>query len=144
MALIQSKQTSTYEDPRPAVSVEDPAIEKERRSPADGHVEDILTANDNLEYDLDDEEPELHARTWIALAAMFLLNMVQIVALQGPPAVVSDNGLIQVDAADGVAILYRSGLEQHDILYVGLDFTYIGTGSHLSHDFIRLGHLPSP
>lgn len=36
-----------------------------------------------------DEEPELHARTYLALAAMFLLNMVQVLALQGPPTVVS-------------------------------------------------------
>lgn len=46
----------------------------------------------NLVYDDVDEEPELHARTYIALAAMFLLNLVQVVALLGPPAVVGDNG----------------------------------------------------
>jgi hypothetical protein len=33
-------------------------------------------------------EPELHARTYIALAAMILLNFIQILALQGPPTVV--------------------------------------------------------
>lgn len=36
----------------------------------------------------EDVEPELHARTYIALAAMILLNYVQVLALQGPPAVV--------------------------------------------------------
>jgi hypothetical protein len=36
-------------------------------------------------------EPELHARTYIALAAMILLNFVQILALQGPPTVVCCN-----------------------------------------------------
>lgn len=38
----------------------------------------------------DDEEdvPQLHARTWIAIAAFFLLNYVQVIALQGPSAVV--------------------------------------------------------
>jgi hypothetical protein len=39
-------------------------------------------------YNDDEEEPEIHARTYVALAAMFLLNLVQVVALQGPPAVV--------------------------------------------------------
>lgn len=34
-------------------------------------------------------EPEFHARTWIALAAFFLLNYVQVFALQGPSSVVS-------------------------------------------------------
>jgi hypothetical protein len=38
-----------------------------------------------------DEEVQsgLHARTWVALAALFLLNYTQVMALQGPPAVVS-------------------------------------------------------
>ncbi|GAD99999.1 similar to MFS drug efflux pump [Paecilomyces variotii No. 5] len=43
------------------------------------------TEASNLVYD-EDEEPELHIRTWVALAAMFLLNMVQVLALMGPPA----------------------------------------------------------
>lgn len=49
------------------------------------HVED---SSENLVYDDNDKEPELHARTYVALAAMFLLGFVQVVALQGPPAVV--------------------------------------------------------
>lgn len=43
----------------------------------------------NLVYDDVEEEPELHARTYIAVAAMFLLNYIQVVALTGPPAAVS-------------------------------------------------------
>jgi hypothetical protein len=43
----------------------------------------------NLTYDNVEDEPEIHLRTWIAAAAMFLLNFVQIIALQGPPVVVS-------------------------------------------------------
>lgn len=43
---------------------------------------------ENLVYNEADEEPELHARTYLALLAMFILNLVQVVALQGPPAVV--------------------------------------------------------
>ena len=42
----------------------------------------------NLDYDDVEQEPELHARTYFALAAMFLLNLVQVLALQGAPAVV--------------------------------------------------------
>lgn len=34
-------------------------------------------------------EPKIHLRTWIAVAAMLLLNYVQVIALQGPPVVVS-------------------------------------------------------
>lgn len=42
----------------------------------------------NLAYDDTEHEPEIHIRTWIAVASMFLLNFVQIIALQGPPVVV--------------------------------------------------------
>jgi hypothetical protein len=52
------------------------------------HIEHVLPSTDNLVYDRDNEEPELHARTYLAVAAMFLLNLVQVLALQAPPAVV--------------------------------------------------------
>jgi hypothetical protein len=60
------------------------------------HVERVLgsSSNLNLVYDGNDEEPELHARTYFALSAMFLLNLVQVLALQGPPATVcTDRGV---------------------------------------------------
>lgn len=53
------------------------------------HHEHAVDAHGNLVYENAEEEPELHARTYLALAAMFLLNLVQVFALQGPPAVVS-------------------------------------------------------
>lgn len=56
---------------------------------AENHVE-YATPTSSLNYDDDEREPELHARTYVALFAMFLLNMVQVLALQGPPAVVRD------------------------------------------------------
>lgn len=43
----------------------------------------------NLVYNDIDEEPEIHFRTYVAVAAMLILNYVQIIALQGPPVVVS-------------------------------------------------------
>lgn len=36
--------------------------------------------------------PDLHVRTWIAVAAFFLLNYVQVIALQGPATVVRYGG----------------------------------------------------
>lgn len=51
-------------------------------------AEDTSASHDNLTYS-GDEEPELHLQTWIAVAAMFMLNFVQVFALMGPPAVVS-------------------------------------------------------
>ncbi|KAJ5297581.1 hypothetical protein PENANT_c005G09775 [Penicillium antarcticum] len=50
------------------------------------HVERVeKPSNEDLTYE-NDEEPELHAQTYIALAAMFLLNLVQVFALLGPPS----------------------------------------------------------
>ena len=39
----------------------------------------------NLEYREDDQEPEIHFRTWLAVAAMTILNFVALIALTGPP-----------------------------------------------------------
>ncbi|OQV05609.1 hypothetical protein CLAIMM_10322 [Cladophialophora immunda] len=43
----------------------------------------------DLVYDNVDEEPELHARTYVAVGAIFTLYLVQVMALQSPPAVLS-------------------------------------------------------
>ena len=64
----------------------------EKNSSEQAHLEQTFPQEDNLVYDDVDEEPELHARTYIALASMFLLNLVQVFALQGPPAVVRNLG----------------------------------------------------
>lgn len=60
----------------------------EKQSSEAQHMEKSVPVQ-NPVYDEVDEEPEIHMRTWIALASMFLLNLVQVFALQGPPAVVS-------------------------------------------------------
>lgn len=52
------------------------------------HVENTKEQiEENLVYD-EDEEPQLHAQTYFALAAMFVLNLVQVFGLLGPPAAV--------------------------------------------------------
>ena len=43
---------------------------------------------DELAYE-DEEEPTLHFKTWIALISMGVLQYVSLVALVGPPTVVS-------------------------------------------------------
>lgn len=57
-------------------------------SPDMQHLERADSPTGNLVYDEADEEPELHGRTFIAVAAMLLLNLIQVFALQGPPVVV--------------------------------------------------------
>ena len=73
----------------------------EKSSAEEQHLEHVTTSDANLEYNNDEEEPEIHARTYVALAAMFLLNLVQVVALQGSPAVVRfDHNATQAIDAD--------------------------------------------
>lgn len=76
-------------------SVQNSIINSSEKTPLEAiHLEQIMTQDGNLVYD-GDEEPEVHMRTWIALAAMFLLNLVQVFALQGPPAVASKLMLVK-------------------------------------------------
>jgi hypothetical protein len=81
-------------------------------SEAEKRLEHVPPSTSDLVYDHDDEEPELHARTYFALAAMFFLNLVQVLALQGPPAVVCND-------------LATNYLQQTDCSCVQL--SYIGT-----------------
>lgn len=62
----------------------------EQMDEKDVHVEHIQDIQQNYSYDDEDEEPELHATTWIALGSMCLLILAVLFALQGPPTVVSD------------------------------------------------------
>lgn len=75
-STIQSGNMDTAHDEKPASDVQ--------------QLEDLKTMDtlENLVYNDIEEEPELHLRTYVALLAMFILNLVQVVALQGPPAVV--------------------------------------------------------
>ncbi len=43
----------------------------------------------NVVYDIAEVEPEIHLRTYLAVASMILINFVQVFTLQGPPTVVS-------------------------------------------------------
>lgn len=66
-------------------------LDYEKTASETQHLENVTKAYDeNLVYRLN-EEPELHLKTWFALAAMFLLNMVQVFGLLGPPAGVSNS-----------------------------------------------------
>jgi len=69
-------------------------LEVPEKNPASQHLEEA-DARADLVYDNVNEEPEIHMRTWIALAAMLLLNLTQVFAIQGPPAMVSQHSFKQ-------------------------------------------------
>lgn len=112
------------------------------------HLEQLASPSDNLVYDNVEEEPELTARTWIALGAMFLLNLVQVLALQGPPAVVSDikpsrEGRLHSDHCFHKALLYWIGLCQLSSLDLGAKLTLARSGSLIATALLHFGHIPS-
>ena len=100
MAFDAAADRAGSEDPRPSGPEQTPSPYDEKDMSEAKHLERIVTSEDNLVYDDVDEEPELHARTYIALASMFVLNLVQVFALQGPPAVVGDNYITSPDGRD--------------------------------------------
>lgn len=63
--------------------------EEVKASGFEKHLERVDVENEDLVYDDAEHEPELHFRTWIALASMFLYNYVIIITLLSPAAVVS-------------------------------------------------------
>lgn len=82
--------TSPQPGPTDATKTEHDHLESTgHKHTADNSEKALSTIDDNLVYDDAEEEPEIHIRTWFAVAAMFLLNFVQILALLGPPVVVS-------------------------------------------------------
>ena len=63
-------------------SLEKPDFDVEHREHGqDGSAPQLYT---------EDEEPELHLKTWLALAAMCVLQYVSLLALVGPPTVVGN------------------------------------------------------
>lgn len=72
------------------MSAKSPSFREESYNPSKPGSEGVHIENTsaNIFYDDDEHEPELRGRTYYALAAMFLLNLVQVLALQGPPTVV--------------------------------------------------------
>jgi hypothetical protein len=53
------------------------------------HDEGQVAIDNNVGQIADIEEPQLHLKTYIAIAAMMLMNIAQLMSLQGPPTVVS-------------------------------------------------------
>lgn len=67
---------------------DNPSQMDEKVRTSEERVEVVKDSGLNVTYDNVDEEPSIHIHTYIALAAMFMLNLVQLVALQGPPTFV--------------------------------------------------------
>ena len=80
IAIMSTTQATTEPDKGGQTAHHEDTVDDEKSQPA---------SESNLVYSNAEEEPEIHLRTYIALAAMLMLNYVQIIALQGPPVVVS-------------------------------------------------------
>lgn len=71
-----------------AATEEDKDVQSHSDDPGDYELQRPMSTVNHVYTDVD-IEPEIHLRTYIALAAMLFLNYVQVIALQGPPVVVS-------------------------------------------------------
>lgn len=69
--------------------VQSDPLQQEKHLAKTAHVEDAISPRDIDSEFQDEDGPEFHGRTWFALAAMFMLNLVQVFGLLGPPAGVS-------------------------------------------------------
>lgn len=109
------------------------------------YAEHAAESDGNLVYEDDDEEPELHARTYIALFSMFLLNYVQVLALQGPPAIVSGHQrfLLGRPLLTDVALLHRKESRQPSSPDMGPQFAFTRPGGLGSSRLIRIRYLSS-
>lgn len=64
-------------------------IDHDAKAPSDHHAEHVGTTSDgNLHYENDEEEPEIHARTYVAVGSVIVFTIAGLLSLQGPPAVV--------------------------------------------------------
>lgn len=107
-----------------------------------------VDANLNLTYDEDELEPELHFRTWLAIAAMFTLNLVQVFALLGPPAVVSSvSSYLDLTRpmvlTEDVAVVHRCQPQQHSGPELDPQLALPGSGCAGARYLVCLRHLPS-
>lgn len=68
-----------------------PTVMGDEKEPNHQENVEMISESDvrNITYDLAEVEPEIHLRTYLAVASMVLINFVQVLALQGPPTVVS-------------------------------------------------------
>ena len=71
-------------------SGDSPQAGDEKKEPpmSEEYIERVNVDLENLVYEDAEHEPDLHLRTWIALAAMWLYNLAIVFALNSPSAVV--------------------------------------------------------
>ena len=124
-----------------------PDIEKVPQNVEESENVDKLSGN--LVYDDTETEPELHLRTYVALGAMFFLNLVQVFALQGPPVVVRINLHIwrrRLTYADMLykAILYWSRSERQSCRYMGAKRPLTCSSGYESPHRLCIRYFPGP
>ncbi len=84
MTLEVAIETSTR--PSNEIQLEHTTVDEKQ---GNRHLEHAESYPENLHYDNEDEEPELHMRTYVALAAFISLQVTITLAVQGPPVAVS-------------------------------------------------------
>lgn len=124
-------------------------------SPTDEKASEVqVERSEGPVWNEEDEVPELHLRTWIALGAMLILQFVQLLALQGPPAVVSAakyfygpnllSVLIPLTLPRTLAIIHWNQSSQQQGPGMDQQLVDPGPGRPGPHNRFDLRYLPSP
>lgn len=141
--------TSNLDMNRVADQMDSPQIAAEgdaKTFDSEKHLEHVDIVQGDLVYDDAEHEPELHMRTWIALAAMCLFNYNVIFALLSPPAVASDpqsdlNIAVLTLFAD---FIYRDKPRRHDYPNMGAERTHTAPGDPGPPILLDIGCFPGP
>jgi hypothetical protein len=87
-SVTRALYTSSRGLTSPTMHAASESSEKHQGSEPPAQIEQVSEPEQNLVYDMDHFNPKLHWRTWVAFGSICLFQVVAIVALQGPPAVV--------------------------------------------------------
>jgi hypothetical protein len=110
------------------------------------HLEHVDLVDGDLVYNDAEHEPELHIRTWVALASMCLFNYVIVFALLSPPAVASGPppGFDMAALTHLADLIYRSKPRRHECPNMGAELTHAASGRPSPFIFLSIRCFSGP
>ena len=124
-----------------------PSQEGEAKSESKAHLEHIDAINEDLVYDDAEHEPQLHFRTWVALAAMWLYNYVIVLTLLSPPVVVCSllvKAAVTVVLTSVSDLIHRSESQRREQADVGAQFAHPSSSGPCASLLLGVGCLSGP
>lgn len=120
-----------------------PATSTEKASIPGEQIEDVEAETENLRYEDTDHEPKLHFKTWIALVTMWIYNLVIVLALNSPAAVVGKKVICISFTNISPDLLHWRGTRGAKCSDLGRHRTYTTTVRTCTSDIVRIRRIPS-